>query len=124
MRRIKQLFAALFLVAAVHFLLQAFRILVPTEPADADWIANPATAAIFADSTGRPVLLALTADWCAACREMEAEVLEDPEVRGALAETIRLRIDCTDVDTPRVRSTMRAVGARGLPFYAILETAR
>ncbi len=121
MRRVKQLFAALFLAAAVHFLLQAFRIAVPTAPADSDWISNPAAAAIAADATGRPVVLALTADWCAACREMEAEVLEDPEVRGALAETIRLRIDCTDVDTPRVRSTMRAVGARGLPFFAVLE---
>jgi thiol-disulfide isomerase/thioredoxin len=121
MRRVKQLFAALFLAAAVHFLLQAFRIAVPTAPADSDWISNPAAAAIAADATGRPVVLALTADWCAACRDMESGVLEEPEVRKALAETIRLRIDCTDVDSASVRATMKAVGARGLPFFAVLE---
>lgn len=121
MNRVKQLFAVLFLAAAVHFLLQAFRIAVPTAPADPDWISNPAAAAVAAEATGRPVLLSLTADWCAACRAMESGVLEDPEVREALAATIRLRIDCTDVDSPAVRATMRAVGARGLPFFAVLE---
>ena len=124
MRRVKQLFAILFLAAAVHFLLQAFRLALPAEPPEGDWIASPAAAAVAADATRAPVVLALTADWCAACREMERGVLEDPAVRGELAGTIRLRIDCTDIDTPRVRSTLRAVGARGLPFYAILETAR
>ena len=122
MRKLASTF--LFLAAAVHFLLQAFRIAVPSDPAEGDWIASPAAAAVAADATGAPVLLALTADWCAACREMERGVLEDPEVRGELAGMIRLRIDCTDIDTPRVRSTLKAVGARGLPFFAILGTAR
>ena len=121
MRRVRQLFAVLFLLAAVHFLLQAFRIAVPTAPEDGGWISDPAAAAVAADATGRPVLLALSADWCAACRTMERTTLRDPAVREAAAATIRLRIDCTDVDAPSVRATMEAVGARGLPFYAILE---
>ncbi|MBQ9727056.1 MAG: thioredoxin family protein, partial [Kiritimatiellae bacterium] len=122
MKRVKQLFAALFLLAAVHFLLQAVRIAIPTAPPEGEgWISNPAAAAVAADATGRPVLLALTADWCAACRKMERTTLRDPAVREAMAGTIRLRIDCTDVDTPFVRATLEAVGAHGLPFYAILE---
>ena len=122
MNRVKQLFAVLFLAAAVHFLLQALRIAVPTAPADGEWISSPAAAAVAADATGRPVLLALTADWCAACRRMESGTLREDAVLDATAGTIRLRIDCTDVDSPAVRAAMRAVGARGLPFYAILES--
>ena len=53
---------------------------------------------------------------------MESGTLRDPAVLDATAGTIRLRIDCTDVDSPAVRAAMAAVGARGLPFYAILGT--
>ncbi|MCH7659545.1 MAG: thioredoxin domain-containing protein [Euryarchaeota archaeon] len=48
-----------------------------------------------------PIMLFLSATWCRDCAEMEAEVLENPQIRANLAEFVPIKID---VDRhPRVR---------------------
>lgn len=41
----------------------------------------------------RPVMLDVHADWCAACRELEASAFPDPRVRAALGDALLLRAD-------------------------------
>ena len=126
MRRVRQLFALVFVAAALWYLLRAFRILfplVPEEPGEngIPWLTDEAAAVIASRSLQAPVLVELTADWCAACHEMERTTFSDPAViEAANRYLVLLRVDCTDVDDPDVRRILARVGAPGLPFSAIL----
>ena len=44
----------------------------------------------------QPIMLDFYADWCVACKEMEANVFSDPEVQQALADIHLLKADVTD----------------------------
>lgn len=48
-----------------------------------------------------PVFLFLSATWCSECAEMEAEVLENPQIRANLAEFVPVKVDADR--RPRVR---------------------
>lgn len=45
---------------------------------------------------GRPVMVDVSAEWCVACKELEAFTFPDPAVREALGDTLLLRVDVTD----------------------------
>ena len=126
MRRVRQLFAVVFVVAALWYLLRALRILFPLVPDDPGengipWITDEAAAVIASRSLQAPVLVDLTADWCTACRTMERTTFSDPAVvEAANRYLVLLRVDCTDVDDPDVRRILARVGAPGLPFSAVL----
>jgi uncharacterized protein YyaL (SSP411 family) len=60
--------------------------------------------AAFADAerTGRPVLLSITATWCAPCHEMDAETYADPRIVAAVEDGfVPVRVDADR--RPRVR---------------------
>jgi thiol:disulfide interchange protein DsbD len=126
MERVKQLFALVFLAAAVLYAAQAWRLLFPTvrkaphaEPVS--WMADEAAAVIVAQKAQGPLVLDLTADWCRSCREMDGTTFADPDVAEELSRfPALLRLDCTDADSPAVRRVMELVGAPGLPFSAVL----
>lgn len=44
---------------------------------------------------GKPVMLDFYADWCTACKVMEATVFQDPKVQKALARFTQIKIDVT-----------------------------
>src|SRR5262249_42333718 len=49
-----------------------------------------------ARAAGRPVLIELSAGWCAGCRVVEKEALRDAAVARAAAPFVALRVDVTD----------------------------
>jgi thiol:disulfide interchange protein DsbD len=126
MERVKQLFALVFLVAAAVYAAQAYRLLFPTVrkaplAGPVEWMTDESAAVIVAEKAQGPLVLDLTADWCRSCREMDETTFADPDVAEELAHfPALLRIDCTDADDPAVRRALEAVGARGLPFSAVL----
>ena len=129
MDRVKQLFALVFLAAAVVYAAQAWRLLFPTVrkaplAGPVEWMTDAAAAAIVAEAAQGPLVLDLAADWCRECREMDRTTFADPDVAAELARfPARLRLDCTAADDPGVRRVMELVGAPGLPFSAVLAPA-
>lgn len=125
MVRVKQLFAAIFLLAAVIFLIQAYRLLFPFVPTPSErgtiiWWTDPHAATLVARATGKPILVSLTADWCTACHEMDRSTLAEAEVAKAAGAFEALRIDCTDPDGPIAAEALSILKPTGFPYSAIL----
>ena len=80
-------------------------------------VADPAElrqALARARRAGRPVLLDLYADWCVACKELEAFTFPDADVRRALRGALLLRADVTDND-PGNRALLQHYDLYGPP---------
>ncbi|WP_246542750.1 protein-disulfide reductase DsbD [Paludibacterium yongneupense] len=73
-----------------------------------------------AAARGRPVLLDIYADWCVACKEMEAETFPDPAVASRLAAFVLLRADVTAND-PAARDLLRRFGLYGPPAIILFD---
>ena len=58
-------------------------------------IKNLAALQRAVESSEKPVLLDLYADWCRSCIEMEQKTFTDPAVKVQLAQMTRLRVDMT-----------------------------
>jgi|SRR5262249_18047153 len=68
-----------------------------------------------ARAAGRPVLIELSAGWCAGCRVVEKEALRDAAVARAAAPFVALRVDVTDDDALAGR-----FGVDALPTFLFL----
>src|SRR3546814_21069536 len=68
----------------------AFRTIKSSEDLDRELAA--------AQAAGTPLLFDFYADWCVACKEMEAYTFTDPGVQAALADFVLLKADVTAND--------------------------
>jgi len=68
----------------------AFRMIKSSEDLDRELAA--------AQAAGKPLLFDFYADWCVACKEMEAYTFTDPDVQAALADFVLLKADVTAND--------------------------
>lgn len=70
---------------------------------------------------GRPVLIDFTAEWCAACHELDKETWSHPDVMKELDRYIALRLDMTR-NTPETASLDERWDVQGLPTVIILDS--
>ncbi len=70
----------------------------------------------------KPVLVDLYADWCTACKELEAFTLRDAAVRQQLAQFRLLRVDVT-ANTAQHQALMRRYGLFGPPAMLFFPPA-
>ena len=70
--------------------------------------------AAIAQAQGKPVMLDFYADWCVACKEMEAETFSEGKVQSALANTLLLQADVTQ-NTAEDSALLQRFGLYGPP---------
>lgn len=87
------------------------------ETAQPDWQPWSPQAFAQARRDGRLVLLDVKAEWCAACRRMDAVGFSDPRV----LETLRRHYIPVRADIDREPEIMQRYGARGVPALVILD---
>ncbi len=88
-----------------------------------EWWTTYADAEKAAEQSERPMMVDFSADWCGACKELEAEVFHDPSVMPRLKdELILVKIDF-DRDTPENRSLIERFDVSGLPRVVFVSPA-
>jgi thioredoxin:protein disulfide reductase len=84
------------------------------------WRTDEGPALARARAEGRAVLIDFTAEWCAACHELDRETWTDPEVARELADFVALRIDLTR-NTPENDAIRDRWKVAGLPTVIVLN---
>jgi thiol:disulfide interchange protein DsbD len=85
-----------------------------------DWkpFANDLLASAIAAK--KPVILDFSAEWCAACKELERYTFSDPRVRERSREFLLLEADAT-VETPLNKELQKRFGVMGLPTLIFFD---
>jgi thioredoxin:protein disulfide reductase len=85
------------------------------------WSSDHDNAIALAQAQNRPLLIDFTAEWCAACKELEHYTYTDPQVIAASANMVPVMIDATDGSDPRVKALLEKYEVRGLPTVKFLK---
>jgi thioredoxin:protein disulfide reductase len=127
MTRVNFLLAGLMLIAASYYGVLLAR--------QMGWVAKPGSSlhgaanawltseeAAFAEAKRRnvPMVVDFTADWCAACHEIDEQVFQTSEVKGAFKGMVLLRLDVTN-DTPETEALLKKYGVLSLPTVLFVD---
>lgn len=87
------------------------------------WVSHPPE--IITENEPVPVLIAMWAEWCSACKVMEATTFQDSAVQRFFKDYgFRfVKYDVTAM-TPQSRQLLQSYGVRGLPAYIILPPSQ
>jgi len=85
------------------------------------WGHDEAAALATAKAEGRPVMIDFTADWCAACKELEHLTYTDAGVIEASQGLVPVMIDATRGDDPAVKALIQKYDVGGLPTVKFLR---
>ncbi|BCD61999.1 thiol:disulfide interchange protein DsbD [Nitratiruptor sp. YY08-26] len=72
-------------------------------------------------STKKPVLLDITAKWCASCKELEHNTFSDPKVQQKMEQFLTLRLDVTD-NSPSDKEFLKKFGLYGPPAILFFDS--
>ncbi len=85
------------------------------------WGNDEPAALARAARESKPVLIDFTADWCAACKELEHFTYTDADVIARSQRFVPLMIDATKGDDPEVKALLEKYAVTGLPTVLFLE---
>jgi thiol:disulfide interchange protein DsbD len=74
-----------------------------------------------ARSEKRPVIIDFTAEWCAACKELEHKTYVDEKVRAEAARFVTLKLDATEM-TDAMEALFDKYGVLGLPTVVFIDS--
>jgi thioredoxin:protein disulfide reductase len=69
----------------------------------------------------KPMLIDFGAEWCAACKELEAKTYPDPAVRKETARFVMVKVDGTE-ETDAIDALYEKYGVPGLPTVVFLSS--
>ncbi|MCY4380132.1 MAG: sulfite exporter TauE/SafE family protein [Proteobacteria bacterium] len=87
------------------------------------WQLNPDHTEVMKQADSSPILVAMWAEWCTACKVMESTTFSDPKVTSRLSELglTLVKFDVTVVDD-HSEEILAAFGVKGLPAYIMLKS--
>jgi thiol:disulfide interchange protein len=133
MVRVKQAFGVVILLTAAYYGYEAYGLFANRwvdatavassveEKVKEGWTPSLAAGLAAAERDGKPVLIDMWATWCKNCLTMDKTTLEDPAVKAALANYVKVKFQAEDPDSPTVKPVMQKLEAVGLPTYVILR---
>ncbi|HTO97392.1 MAG TPA: cytochrome c biogenesis protein CcdA [Myxococcales bacterium] len=84
------------------------------------WLKDEKLAVRESLSTGRPLLIDFSAEWCAACKELDVHTWTDPVVAREVSDRfVALKIDATD-ETEEINQLTNKYGVPGLPTVLMM----
>jgi thiol:disulfide interchange protein DsbD len=75
-----------------------------------------------ASAESRPMLVDFTAQWCAACKELDKLTFSDPVVMNEAERFVAVKVDATDDEDPAVVRAMTELGVVGLPTVVLIDS--
>ena len=90
-------------------------------PAAIAWRSSHAQSVAHAKASGRPVMIDFTADWCAACKELEEKTYVHPQVRAEAERFVSIKVDATDMDAS-IQALFEEYGILGLPAVVFIDS--
>ncbi len=84
------------------------------------WMSDEEAALKRAASEKMPLIVDFTAEWCAACKELEHFTYTDERVVEASKGFVTLMIDATSSDDPVVKAQLERFEVKGLPTVLFL----
>lgn len=136
--RIRQLYTAVALLVGAYlllgtllmsgFILPAVRLAAADSAAPSGQVAGSVTflrteaeGIAAAQSSGKPMMIDFTAEWCSACHEMEKHTYTDARVVTAANDFVPVMIDCTDKGSAIVQAVQEKYAVRGLPTVVFVS---
>jgi thiol:disulfide interchange protein DsbD len=118
-RREQALKAATLAVLLVAVVLRMGWVAKPHVP-EIPWLRDEPSAVAQARASGKALLVDFSAEWCAACKELDLHVFTDPAVKAEIAERfVPLKIDATD-ETDEIARLEAKYGVPGLPTVLLI----
>lgn len=82
------------------------------------WREDLEVALREAKAQGKPAIIDATAEWCAACKQLDRRTFSDPTVQSALKDFVTIRIDMTRFDEAAQRLQELGIDVKSLPLVA------
>ncbi len=109
--------AALVLVSVGVSFVVGIVSLAPRESADGvAWRTDVEAALAEARDHGKPAILDATAQWCAACQDLDRRTFRDPSVQAVLRDFVAVRVDMTRFDEADERLRRLGIRVGSLPW--------
>ncbi|RPH93266.1 hypothetical protein EHM69_10725, partial [candidate division KSB1 bacterium] len=116
------------LIAFLAGAIMLFRVFIPQggvggagSSASVQWIVNDEIRALTdAETQGKPMIVDVYADWCAACVELDHKTYNKPEVVSRLEPFIRLKLDFTH-ENEWVREMKKKYQITGMPTVILYD---
>lgn len=86
------------------------------------WITSEPAGIAAARVAGKPALIDFTADWCAACKELEAKTYPTAEFQAEARRFVLVKIDATNAGDDAVDRVTEKYGVAGLPAVVFLDS--
>jgi thiol:disulfide interchange protein DsbD len=94
--------------------------LLKEEPSALEWRNDLEAGLAEAKADGKPVMIDFTAEWCAACHEIEKVTFNDARVSKVLAGFVIIQLDMTE-NTDEDEAIMQRYGVTGLPAVIVFD---
>jgi len=94
----------------------------PVTAESLNWRSDLEEGRRTAERQGRILMIDTTAEWCAACKELDERTFSQPEVRAKLGEMVLVKLDFTAQNAANDR-LRRDLGVIGMPTVIFLNPA-